>query len=243
MEQISNILSISKEKVDHQQTLETYSAHQDGTVLIVDHREYKSTIARLLSQKSLIIKPKQLDVGDYIVSSRIGVERKTVDDFLQSLISGKLFDQLHRLRGAYPRPILILEGEGLFTKRNVNHNAIYGSLIAICVDFGIPILKTQTPEETADLLAVMVKREQQQEQKPVVLRGEKPSMTLSERQRFVVEGLPLISSVMAKRLLQHFGSIPSLVNASQDELQEVFGVGKRIANEIYSVLHEEYIEE
>lgn len=243
MEQISNMPSISKEKVDHQQTLETYSAHQDGTVLIVDHREYKSTIARLLSQKSLIIKPKQLDVGDYIVSSRIGVERKTVDDFLQSLISGKLFDQLHRLRSAYPRPILILEGEGLFTKRNVNHNAIYGSLIAICVDFGIPILKTQTPEETADLLAVMAKREQQQEQKPVVLRGEKPSMTLSERQRFVIEGLPLISSVMAKRLLQHFGSIPSLVNASQDELQEVFGVGKRIANEIYSVLHEEYTEE
>ncbi len=243
IEKESNLPFLSKEQGDTQQILESYDEDKDQIVIIVDHREYRSTIARLLSNKSLQIIPKQLDVGDYIVSSRIGVERKTIDDFLQSLISGKLFDQLYRLRGAYPRPILILEGTGLFIKRKVNPHAILGSLISICVDFGIPILTTEKPEETADLLFVMAKREQQQEQKPVVLRGEKPSMNLSERQRFVVEGLPFISSIIAKRLLHHFGSINGLVNASEKELQEVFGVGKRIANEIYCVLHEDFREE
>jgi Fanconi anemia group M protein len=242
-EKASSFPLVVKEQRENQQVLESYDAGTDSIVIIVDHREYRSTVARLLTQKSLLVKPKMLDVGDYIVSSRIGVERKTVDDFLSSLISGKLFDQLQRLRGAYPRPILVLEGKGLFAKRNMNHHAIFGSLIAICVDFGIPILTTETPEETADLLFVMAKREQKQEQKPVALRGEKPSLALSEQQRFVVEGLPLISAVLAKRLLHHFGSIHALVNATPEELQEVFGVGKRIAQEVYRVLHEEFNEE
>ena len=131
----------------------------------------------------------------------------------------------------------------MFTKRNINHNAIFGSLIAISVDLGISILSTATPAETADLLFVMARREQRQEQKTVALRGEKPSMNLSEQQRFVVEGLPQISSVMATRLLKHFGSISALVTATPEELQEVVGVGKQIAKEIYRVLHEEFHDE
>ena len=45
---------------------------------------------------------------------------------------------------------------------------------------------------------------------------------------------------MAKRLLEHFGSIRAISNASELELQEVQGVGKRIASEIHHVLNEQY---
>lgn len=208
--------------------------------VVVDHREYRSNVARRLASLSLHIVPEQLAVGDYVVSSRIGVERKFVDDFLNSLLSGQLFSQLQRLRDAYARPILILEGEGLFTKRNINHKAIYGSLISIVVDFGIPVLSTQDAQETADLIYVMAKREQRQEKKSVALRGSKPSFSLAERQRFIVEGFPNVSSIMAKRLLSHFGSIHSIVAASEKELQEVKGIGKQTAKLIYSVINEDY---
>jgi Fanconi anemia group M protein len=233
-----NLLSSQKKLDEYQQNKEN-----DCISIVVDHREYRSTVARALAKKSIHLISKQLDVGDYVVSSRIGVERKFVDDFLNSLLNGQLFSQLQRLRDAYPRPMLILEGEGLFTKRNINHRAIYGSLVSIVVDFGIPVLSTSDAQETADLLVVMAKREQRQEKKSVALRGAKPSFSLTERQRYIIEGLPNISSVMAQRLLSHFGSVHAIVNASEKELQEVKGIGKQTAKLMYSVINEEYTDE
>ena len=232
------------EKIEktNQKTLTEYQKKQENITIIVDHREYRSNVVRNLAIKGLTIEPQQLDVGDYILSSRIGVERKNTEDFLSSLIEGKLFKQIQRLRDSYSRPILILEGENLFTHRNVNHNAIYGSLASISVDYGIPIMTTKDELETANLLSVIAKREQKEEKKAVAIRGEKTQMSLNERQQFLVEGLPNISAILAKRLLLHFGSIKDIANATEEELQEVDGIGKNIASEIIRVLNSNYLD-
>ncbi len=216
------------------------SLHQNVSI-IVDHRESRSEVIRLLAGKKIKIEPKQLDVGDYVLSSRIGVERKTVNDYLTSLLEGKLFHQLRRLRDAYSRPFLILEGEDIFTKRNINHNALLGSFVSVIVDFGIPILTTKTPQETADILSIIASREQKEGHKPVAVRGDKWIMPLAEQQQYIIEGLPHISAVLAQRLLQQFGSIRAIANATEEELCEVQGIGKNIASEIIRILNTEYL--
>ena len=227
-----------------QQTLERYQPQaKNQLTIIVDHRESRSNVARFLSHREVSVETQQLDVGDYVLSSRIGVERKNVDDFLSSLIEGKLFVQMKNLREAYSRPVLIIEGEGLLTKRNISHNAIFGSFVSIIVDFGIPIITTRNARETADFLYVMTNREQKEGKRDIAIRGKKWSMSLTENQQFVVEGLPNISAVLAKRLLHHFGSIKGIVNATEEELCEVHGIGTQIAADIMKVLHSEYSEE
>lgn len=226
---------------DNQKKLDEYSTTKNIKI-IVDNREYRSNVIRFLSGKDVEIESQQLDVGDYVLSSRIGVERKKVDDFLNSLIEGKLFFQMRKLRDAYSRPVLILEGEGLLTKRNISHNAIFGSLVSIIVDFGIPIITTKSAHETADLLYVMANREQKEGNRAVAIRGEKWSMSIPEQQQFIMEGLPNISAVLAKRLLQNFGSIKAVVNASEEELCTVQGIGKNIAAEIVEILNSEYMQ-
>jgi len=226
----------------NQKTLAEYPKKQENITVIVDQREYRSNVVRNLAVKGVTIEPQQLDVGDYVLSSRIGVERKNTQDFISSLIDGKLFKQIQRLRDAYSRPILIIEGENLFTHRNVNHNAIYGSLASISVDYGIPIMTTKDEMETANLLSVIAKREQKEEKKAVAIRGEKTQMSLNERQQFLIEGLPNISAVLAKRLLLHFGSIKDIANATEEELQEVNGIGKNIASDIIRVLNSNYLD-
>ena len=67
-------------------------------------------------------------------------------------------------------------------------------------------------------------------------------MSTMERQQFIVEGLPNVSSVLAKRLLAHFGSIKDIVNATEEELREVEGVGKNIASSIIEILTSRYLE-
>lgn len=226
---------------DNQKKLDEYSTTKNIKI-IVDNREYRSNVIRFLSGKDVEIESQQLDVGDYVLSSRIGVERKKIGDFLNSLIEGKLFFQMRKLRDAYSRPVLILEGEGLLTKRNISHNAIFGSLVSIIVDFGIPIITTKSAHETADLLYVMANREQKEDNRAVAIRGEKWSMSTTEQQQFIMEGLPNVSAVLAKRLLQNFGSIKAVVNASEEELCTVQGIGKNIAAEIVKILNSEYMQ-
>ena len=210
--------------------------------LIVDNREYRSLVVRKLINREIEVEAKQLSVGDYIVSSRVGVERKTTEDFLESMIKGKLFRQIMELRDAYARPLLIIEGKDLFTKRNIGQSAIFGSLVSIIVDYGIPILTTRDETETAELLTVMAKREQKQGKKDISIRGEKKGMSLHERQQFIVEGLPSISSVLARRLLKHFKSIKNIANASEEDLFQVPGIGKITAKEIVEILTAPYLE-
>jgi Fanconi anemia group M protein len=230
------------ENKNNQKSLDDYSK-SEKVKIIVDNRENRSNVARFLSSKDIDIDIQQLDVGDYVLSSRIGVERKKVDDFLSTLIDGNLFFQLKKLRDAYSRPVLILEGEGLLRKRNINHNAIFGSLVSTIVDFGIPIISTNSPKETADLLFVMANREQKQGNKAVAIRGEKWAMSTPEQQQFIIEGLPNVSAVLAKRLLQNFGSVKAIVNATEEDLCEIQGIGKNIAADIIKLLNSEYLKE
>jgi len=241
--QLEDTKTLYDKPLETQTTLPDYQKQQKQVTIIVDHREYRSPVAKNLTLKEANVEAQQLDTGDYILSTRIGVERKTVEDYLGSMIEGKLFKQAAKLREAYPRPILIIEGEGLLTKRNISHNAIYGSIVSIIVDFGIPVITTKNPMETANLLYIIAAREQRDEKKPVATRGEKTPMSTREKQQFIVEGLPNISAVLAKRLLEHFGSIKDIVNASEEELKEIQGIGKNIATEIQEILNTRYLED
>ena len=67
-------------------------------------------------------------------------------------------------------------------------------------------------------------------------------MSMKERQQFLIEGLPNISAVLAKRLLNHFRNIKDIANASEKDLMEVEGIGKNIASEIIRILNSDYLE-
>lgn len=211
--------------------------------IIADHRESASTVIRNIHRLDLEVEMQQLEVGDFILSERVGVERKTVRDFLQSLVDGRLLEQTKNLAETFERPLLILEGEGLYTERGIHPNAIRGALACITIDYHIPILYTEDEKDTAKIIASIVKREQKEGKTEIPIRSERKSLTLSELQRFVVEGLPGVSAVLAKRLLNHFESVEAVMRASEEELQEVHGVGKEKSRDIRRVLEAKYSSE
>jgi ERCC4-type nuclease len=78
--------------------------------IVVDERERKSGIPDLLRQAGATIDFAQLNVGDYIVSPETAVERKTIQDLLNSIFDGRLFVQCSQLNEHYVKPVLIVEG-------------------------------------------------------------------------------------------------------------------------------------
>ena len=208
----------------------------------VDKREIRSHVAHSLEKLDVEVILRTLEVGDYVVSDRVGIERKTVDDFLSTFLDGRdLFGQISDLARAYRRPLLIIEGEGIYSKRHIHPNAIRGALSTVAIDFGIPVLFSKDEEDTAALISVIAKREQADDpKKEINLHGTKTASTLPEQQEYVVSAISEIGPVVAKNLLRHFGSVERIMRASREELMAVELVGPKTADRIREVVSGEY---
>ncbi len=220
----------------------TEPENETGKIKVfVDQREIRSHVARSLEKLGMYIELRTLEVGDYVVSDRVGIERKTVEDFLSTLMDGRdLFGQISDLRRTFDRPLLIIEGEGLYTARQIHANSIRGVLSGIAIDFGVPIIFSRDEEDTAALIAIMAKREQTDEKREVSLHGKKTSLTLKEQQEYVISSLPEIGPAVARNLLLHFGSVENVMSASREELMEVGLVGPKTADRIREVVNGAY---
>ncbi|AXG05462.1 Hef nuclease [Haloplanus rubicundus] len=215
----------------------------DEVEIVVDQRELDSAIARDLStREGMATRLETLAVGDYVVSDRVAIERKTVSDFLDTLTGGdrSLFEQVGDLSRHYARPVVLIEGDGLYEERNVHPDAIRGALASLTVDFGVSVLRTEDEGDTADLLAVLAGREQTTRDRAVSVHGEKSSKTLAEQQEYVVGAIADIGPVTARSLLEHFGSVEAVMTAREEDLLAVDGVGEVTADRIRDVVGSEY---
>jgi Fanconi anemia group M protein len=215
----------------------------DAVEVVADQRELDSHIARDLSTREGVeTRLETLAVGDYVLSDRVVVERKTVEDFLDTLLGEdrSLFQQVGDAARFYARPVVVIEGERLYEARNVHPNAVRGALASLAVDFGASVLRTDDPDDTADLLAVIARREQEADDRSVSVHGEKGGKTLAERQEYVVGAIAEVGPVTARSLLEHFGSVEAVMTADQDALCEVDGVGEVTAARIREVAGSDY---
>ena len=235
--------SSQKTRSDKQTTLHSFQeGSKEEIVVYVDSRERESGVSRILEELGCKVVEKQLETGDYIPGKEIVVERKSVSDFLSSLVDGRLSKQLLNMAESYERPAVVLEGNRneLFNSRNIHRNAVIGMLTSIALNYQVPILFTDSPRETAQYIYVIAKREQQGKGTDVRLRLGRKGLSLEEQQRFVVESLPLVGPQMAKRLLGKFGSVKGIVNAQSKELQELDNMGQKKAKLVRKVLLSKY---
>lgn len=77
--------------------------------VVVDMREFRSSLPSFLHAAGMEVIPCTLQVGDYVISSDMCVERKTLTDLMQSLNSGRLYTQCEAMSMHYPYPILLIE--------------------------------------------------------------------------------------------------------------------------------------
>ncbi|MEM2875161.1 MAG: ERCC4 domain-containing protein [Candidatus Hadarchaeales archaeon] len=207
--------------------------------IIADRRENGSGVVRWLRELAEV-ELRNLPAGDYVVSDRVIVERKSADDFLQSIVDRRLVRQAGKLSLSCERPVLIVEGNKIFSRRLIHPNAIRGAMASIVLDHGLSILRSEDEEDTAKIIVALARREQLKERRDISIRAKIRKLTLGEIQRFVVEGLPGISSVLAERLLKRFGTVERIMSASQEELMETPGIGRKKARTIRLILTSRY---
>ncbi|MFO7710698.1 MAG: DEAD/DEAH box helicase [Candidatus Woesearchaeota archaeon] len=213
---------------------------KDNVKIVADYREKGSPVIKNLIDSGTKMQLEKLEIADYVLSQRVGIEYKTAPDFVDSIVDGRLLSQVKDLRNSFSRPLIIVEGnQDIYSLRNVHPNAIKGMLATITVSFGIPVLYTRTSQETADLLFIVAKREQAESSDFTPSADRKP-LTPKEQQEHLVSSLPGVGGLLAKDLLTHFSTIRNIANASEDELKKVNKVGPVIAKKISDLFNEPY---
>ena len=215
------------------------AARQIAVHIAVDNRERTTRVENALRRtRNVEISRQQLVVGDYQVDDTLIVERKTLADFALSVRDGRLFHQVGRLtRQQRMRACLILEG----TPDRYKHLAIpkpafQGALITVTLVFGLPILRSATPEETADLILYAARQLQRREVRPPRRRWIRVG-GINRHQLLLLQAIPEVGSKKAEWLLRAFGTPADVAAASVDQIATVEGIGPNTAKKVYTVFH------
>ncbi len=229
----------TKQDLPSQAQLDAFvRAEPAACAIIADVRENPQMLKALSG--SVALEVRKLDVGDYVLSDRIGVERKSSEDFVRTLFDNRLFEQLGALKKAYEVPLLVIEGERTFTAHDAHASSIRGAIATIATEMGIGIIHTSSMEETAAYLILLARREQEGRKAVPRARGDKRERDMRSQQVFIVEGLPGVSAKLARRLLEHFGSVAAIASASAEALTSVEGIGQKTAERIRDALDATY---
>jgi len=190
--------------------------------IIVDTREKQSLIPSLLINEGCEIEYRLLHVGDYIVKNTV-IERKTLSDFIGSMLNKRLNRQLNSLKDQKNKLLLIegIEEQLHENSPNINPNAIRGYILSILLNYQIPILFTKNQKDTAKFLKVLALKP---EKEPEMGINDKPKpKNTKEQLQYLIEGFPGIGPKTAKKLLEKYGTIKNIINASEEDLEKLIG--------------------
>jgi ERCC4-type nuclease len=228
--------------------------------LFIDHRERK--VAHLIDDVCSETKIIDLPLGDYLIASENGsviVERKSVHDFISSVRSNRLWDQLLRLMKAEEvlgyrirRRILLIQGSVEKYLRSIARysirdtevfwSQIMGAFLEILYVYNTPIIFIEKDEDLRPFFKTLIRREEKglNDKLPEAkwyMKRVRSDLPTKDRKRYILSSLPFIGETLARNLLEHFGTISNVANASVDELQEVPKIGKKKAEIIYKMFH------
>ncbi|MEK6890576.1 MAG: ERCC4 domain-containing protein [Nanoarchaeota archaeon] len=189
--------------------------------IIIDLHEKNSLVASELVTLGCEIEFKHLEVGDYIVKNVV-IERKTVSDFISSMLSKRLINQLQNMQ-SIKNKILIIEGieeQELYNKdSNLHENAVRGFLLSIILHYNVPIILTKDYEDTAKFISVLSKKQVGE----ISLNLKRKSSDVNEQIRFIIESFPGIGPKSARKLLNEFKTIKNIINTDLEQLEKILG--------------------
>lgn len=226
LKKIEDIFSTKKQRVKN----------QEKPKIIIDYREKNSLVASELIKLGFEIEFKELKVGDYIANNVV-VERKTVQDFISSMINKRLIKQLEELQ-QYSQKIILIEGleEQMIYQEDsngVSANALRGFLLSIVLKWKVPVMITKNSEDSAKFISVLANKKEKQE---ISLNVSKKNLTKRERMQFILESFENIGPKTAKKLLEKNRTLKNIFNMPKEELKKE--IGKKA--ETFKIFEEDY---
>lgn len=203
-------------------------------IIIADYRE--NEVSEILSRFNLKVIKENLEVGDFIVSDDICIERKSYGDLISSIIDKRIFTQVELLKKNFKIPIIIIE---LFPKfeRNVHENLIYSSLATLISKFNISILFSLNKYETAKIIYWLKINEDNENKSLSLLPHVKKPREIVQIKKLILSSFPGISDKLSEKLISEFKSLKKIFNSDLLKLSKV--IGKKRSKKFIEILENE----
>lgn len=222
--------------------------------IVVDLREFRSELPSLIHRRGIDMEPVTLEVGDYILSPDMCVERKSLSDLIGSLNNGRLYGQCVAMTRYYQRPLLLIEfdpGKSFsLTPRGALHPEISSSdvtskLALLTLHFPrLRLLWCPSPHAAAELFEEL-KRNKPQPDAAAAVAITADSDTLPESARYnpgpqdFLLRMPGVSAKNCRALMNHVRSIADLATLSQAQLADILG-NAASARQLHDFIHTPY---
>lgn len=203
--------------------------------ILVDYREKSCKLPDCLSDAGFELIIKKLPYCDYVINQEIFIERKTGRDFATSIIDGRLFEQAWKMKRFLPRPLYLIEGNPFNSKINITREAIKGAAVSLQAIWHIPMLYAANIEQSCQVISMISHQSTKLSNLLELRHGYRPKK-LRSKKLYLVQGLPQVGPLIAKRLLDHFKSVRNVMNASEKDLLKVDGIGPKKVKTIQKVL-------
>lgn len=209
-------------------------------MVIVDKREARSQVPSLLAKYNVSVRYDLLEIGDYVLAGDILIERKSVNDFISSLVDGRLFEQASALVNASSNPTILVEGD-LHKALNYfkNVNAFWGAYASLIYDFKLITVYTSSPEQSARFIAV-ISRRRREEKAEMWVKPKKKKGGTDEILVNILTSIPGVGVVTADRLLTGLGSLREIFNANPQTLSTIGKIPHDKSHKIYEIINTRY---
>lgn len=204
--------------------------------IYADMRESRSGVIKaLMAMENIEVIIGELPCGDYVLSPEVAVERKSANDFVTSVMSGRVFEQVGKMKLDFQRPMVLIEGDPIRTRSAIEPKAVAGAISSLMTIQQVSVICVADSTETAIMLATMARHLQEGLGYEINLHPKKPKPN-KEAAQYVINSLPGIGPGNAKKLFDHFGSIVATMNATPEQIMQVKGIGPKTAQRMYDLI-------
>ena len=218
-------------------------------ILYIDNRErsgLEALVIKYCEKKKLKFEMRQTIITDYCFAD-VGIEAKSIDDYMSSMYSGHLERQLQNLEDNYTNPVLLIHGtlDQYVTKANKRGRRLRfpsvfasftGSLARYHADFDVSIIMFPDKSTAARFICKRFEKHGTLGSSATYRLLRK---TATEDMRIDILRGAGCSVAIAKRLLEQYGSVIEIASLTEKELQGVEGIGKVRAKRILNAFNSE----
>lgn len=207
------------------------------TRVVADERERASGVPEELSKLNVRVYFSRLPVADYVLNPELAVERKSVRDLVSSVYDSRLFVQAAKISATYAKPFLLVEGDSKEVEGLVkNLKSFYGAIANVTLAYGLRVLYTANPKETALAIAELLNHARAKPLSRMPAEAPPKAKTVPQQQLYLVSSVPGIGRKLAEKLLSKYGTPRRVMSLTAGELALTQGIGWKKAEKIREVL-------
>lgn len=216
--------------------------------VVVDVREFRSSLPSLLHGRSVVIVPCMLTVADYVLTPTICVERKSISDLISSFRDGRLYTQTETMFQHYRDPMLLIEFDqdksftlepfadlsgsaGSVAPGNAASSDLQSKIVLLTLAFPrLKIIWSSSPYETAEIFESLKAKEPEPDPIAAVRAGlEKTTgggvaeQVFNREPQDMLAAVPGVTPGNLKRIVAEVENVREVANMEKEELEKMVG--------------------